>query len=545
MSIDLNEALRVSLDQQIFVLREETLRLLHQRNTLAPVAHVPSEILAEIFVRSRDLALENEGNYNAGLALLQVWKSLTHTCQHWRNVAIHCPRLWSVLHLNKHTFTWLRIALDRANSSPLSVTINGLMGHLQQDAVEYITSRMPTVRELSLSYPYDNRERLPALLSSCKAPSLESLVVTGCGGKFGNSWPLPWETLFSGCTPKLQRLSIQEMEFTWKMPLLHCRTLTSLSLTGASKDHYHTALTAAEFVNTFQSLPLLEHLQLAYCFSLKSGSSPGAKASLPRLQTLDLTADSQALGRVMQCLKLPPSVRIWLSTIPVEPFGVLAEAIVEHCRIRQDDRREPMAGIHLVEDSRDRGVITWKVRAWESYNVSEPARDFTDGLWLEIELSERHTSIHQVHILATLVQAMSASFSQASELWLVGGDDLSTSSWSTIFLPFTSVQSLRLARLSEGLISAIADDSLSNGRLPFPSLKDVMIFDSHFGTSSGILAWLDARAQLGFQVETLSLVRCSHDWMALEEEEFCSGVYASVGHVVWWDLCLVPCSVDD
>jgi hypothetical protein len=56
-----DDILRSSLDQQIVHLRAETIRLLRQRNGLAPIARLPDEVLAEIFVASRDLVMNIYG----------------------------------------------------------------------------------------------------------------------------------------------------------------------------------------------------------------------------------------------------------------------------------------------------------------------------------------------------------------------------------------------------------------------------------------------------------------------------------------------------
>ncbi|TFK58558.1 hypothetical protein BDN72DRAFT_751903, partial [Pluteus cervinus] len=58
-----------------------------QRNTLAPIAHLPPEVLSRIFVEFRNQA-KGAGHKNSS-------DILTWICRDWREIAINYYALWS------------------------------------------------------------------------------------------------------------------------------------------------------------------------------------------------------------------------------------------------------------------------------------------------------------------------------------------------------------------------------------------------------------------------------------------------------------------
>ncbi|TFK68815.1 hypothetical protein BDN72DRAFT_768745, partial [Pluteus cervinus] len=78
------------IDQEINALEGRILSLRTARNRLAPVSRIPMEVLTEIFSLTQDISDESYGR----AALVISW-----VCQHWREMALGFPALWSCIDL--------------------------------------------------------------------------------------------------------------------------------------------------------------------------------------------------------------------------------------------------------------------------------------------------------------------------------------------------------------------------------------------------------------------------------------------------------------
>ncbi|TFK64874.1 hypothetical protein BDN72DRAFT_222629 [Pluteus cervinus] len=129
------------IDEEIAIL-QESIRALHAfRNTFTPVYSLPPEVLSRIFslvrhATSWDMSDKSSTSFK--------WPVLTSVSQHWRNVAIGSPDLWTHLSNSypKHVFQeWLQ----RSKGTPLSIDLY----RISPSFAEFITASLPRIRELT------------------------------------------------------------------------------------------------------------------------------------------------------------------------------------------------------------------------------------------------------------------------------------------------------------------------------------------------------------------------------------------------------------
>ncbi|TFK65489.1 hypothetical protein BDN72DRAFT_773311, partial [Pluteus cervinus] len=113
---DTSDIAFTKIDKEIAALRE-TIRALHAfRNTFTAVYRLPPEILTRVFSFVQRIRADFYSNTPTPLE----WVNVTYVSQHWRNVAVGSPTLWS--HISSaypkcaaEEFLW------RSKEAPLSI----------------------------------------------------------------------------------------------------------------------------------------------------------------------------------------------------------------------------------------------------------------------------------------------------------------------------------------------------------------------------------------------------------------------------------------
>ncbi|KAF7356475.1 hypothetical protein MVEN_00980600 [Mycena venus] len=82
------------------------------QNELAPIASLPPEILADIFVRCVPTSIATDLS----------WLNVTRVCSHWRNVLLACPDFWSTLIFSRPK--WTPVMLARSKMASLVVRVD-------------------------------------------------------------------------------------------------------------------------------------------------------------------------------------------------------------------------------------------------------------------------------------------------------------------------------------------------------------------------------------------------------------------------------------
>ncbi|TFK67962.1 hypothetical protein BDN72DRAFT_898555 [Pluteus cervinus] len=106
-----------NIDAEILALKDSIQALLAFRNTFTPVYRLPPEILTRVFC----FVQKAYKNYSSIGDSPFKWLILTHVSQHWRNVALKSPSLWSSISYfyPKHI---LEEFLQRSKAAPLDVS---------------------------------------------------------------------------------------------------------------------------------------------------------------------------------------------------------------------------------------------------------------------------------------------------------------------------------------------------------------------------------------------------------------------------------------
>lgn len=118
--------LREEIDSQIEeVLKnanEQIRALREQRNTVAPIASLPSELLTQIFLDVRNAELESfgaSGYQKPDVPLSAGLPTCSLVCRVWRDLAIGYSPLWTVINCN-HT-EWAKVMMFRAGNVSLDL----------------------------------------------------------------------------------------------------------------------------------------------------------------------------------------------------------------------------------------------------------------------------------------------------------------------------------------------------------------------------------------------------------------------------------------
>jgi hypothetical protein len=528
--MDAAEQHRLQLDGQIAVLRAETQHLLRQRNALAPIASLPTEVLAEVFVILRDVvyaAFKSEAP--------SLWRSLTHTCQAWRFVAIQCPRLWSVVDFHRHNVPWSLLMIARARSTPLSITVRNLLSFQEEEVMTQVAGCMPTVHELSVELGHAMNPTVRALFMSAPAPMLETINVISPEGRCGRGRDFPLDCVFNSETPRLKSVTVACAEMFWKSSIFLATSITSLDISIMGESN--PPILAQGRQGLLMVLCTLQHLEeLRMSADVEDGPLPPTKKThMPRLRALELSGHSDFMASILECIILPVSVHLRLDVWNSQITPSLSDVIQKHCEALASDGSVPMHSVHLVRRNKDEDEKDWTMRAWHS-NQGGDTQSSPDGTaWLY--LACRGSRMLQGVFLEQIAHSFEHMLANTQDVWVVLGQGVAfASSWSTLFVALPAVETFRMVGFNPPCFQALAADTSKNGRLPLPALRDVTFYDACFHRGQMVVPWLDARQQLGFEIDSISMVRCTHGWTTVEEEAFRDAVHSSVGDVIWWDL---------
>ncbi|TFK64879.1 hypothetical protein BDN72DRAFT_846207 [Pluteus cervinus] len=237
------------IDKEIAVLREG-IRALHAfRNTFTPVYRLPPEILARIF--SFFQHAQRHGTENSSRISLH-WVVVMRVSQHWRDVAIGSPNLWSHIsssYPKRITQEWLR----RSKGASLSINLR----HISSLPSEFFSTSLSRIREMTLEFSSSTwRKLLPKLTST--APLLEYLSILISDSTTED--PPITNSVFVGATPRLRHLELVGCSVDISSSLF--KDLTTLYLNSPPlKLSITDLLTALHNLSSLTSLSLIHVLQ--------------------------------------------------------------------------------------------------------------------------------------------------------------------------------------------------------------------------------------------------------------------------------------------
>ncbi|KDQ17876.1 hypothetical protein BOTBODRAFT_171585 [Botryobasidium botryosum FD-172 SS1] len=274
--------------------------LRQRRNQRMPASCLPQEILYSIF-------LFVQGGIPTYALVIRSLLTLSNVCHLWREAALDCPGLWTLLEpLPTPLF---RLILDRSRKAPLELVFNCSETSGQQLS-KYFSIASPHIgrwRSCILQHVYADTVIVPFLLSP--APQLESLVLE-------IEYPVsyssePYLHLFASCTPRLRRLTLSGIFVPFSNPIYS--NLITLKLSSTT---FTRLQSITEFCRVFGLSPLLEELSLeslTFAPALPAPRASGVLIHFPQLHTLRLCRIRPRFSSsILSHLVLPPSAHLEL-----------------------------------------------------------------------------------------------------------------------------------------------------------------------------------------------------------------------------------------
>ncbi|KAJ3540122.1 hypothetical protein NMY22_g4437 [Coprinellus aureogranulatus] len=197
---------QAELDARIYALEVELAHLKQRRNTLSAISRLPPEIYSKIFVSS----IPGTGNEDPTERILIQAMSVSHVSHTWRSIAVACPELWGILHVNLRTSAEiLNLTLERSQHAPIYLDIDVYASsqgpseavisalsnmaragssrlremalHVREDSLRMLFSGMTVtfnrLVSLKLAVNYERDYDKLEALNQCSFPSLQQLDV--------------------------------------------------------------------------------------------------------------------------------------------------------------------------------------------------------------------------------------------------------------------------------------------------------------------------------------------------------------------------------
>lgn len=328
------EEARKLLDDRVLVLEKEILDIKHQRNQLAPITQLPVEVLAQVFLECAQTPWQASTTGYHGFIDIHMpgctkWTVVSHVCQRWREVALGCSELWSVL--NPRTpEKWLEAMIERSRDNPLSIVDPGLPYILQPEKREVILKALSEPGrwkrvELRGTSAAEDVVKLISHLTS-PAPSLTELILNLEGAAHGlTPRVLPWEFL-GGEVPCLRSLEISHCHPCWN-PEFFTNNLTSLKLTNppTRKTPYQDTSSGPSpqgLADVLTRIPLLTQLDLE--MKLPDMSTISQTFEFAHLQRLRLAGEGGELAGLLGCLRISSALHVEINCAEADELALLS-----------------------------------------------------------------------------------------------------------------------------------------------------------------------------------------------------------------------------
>lgn len=173
------ELVRNTVDSRIEDLENEIRALKSHRNTVALTGVLPAEILSNIFLANANAHHDDSSH---------AWIRVACVCQHWREVALGCPTLWSCF-TRQSKPEFMELMLKRSQKALLSVNMNLSAGTLSdQQRTLFSENERLRVLELAIRGHSETSPALAMILPSSSGPALalKSIVLKGNPSNYGH-----------------------------------------------------------------------------------------------------------------------------------------------------------------------------------------------------------------------------------------------------------------------------------------------------------------------------------------------------------------------
>lgn len=273
---------------------EEIAQLRSTHSLVAPINSLPPELLNIVFsLAGNDLV------------------SVTHVCQHWRDVALHTPGLWT--HVGHTSPEGVKTYLRRSKGLPLDISLT-VLEIPTLATLQALTTEIHRTRSLRVTLPPSAGLRLVTQSLMSLSPQLEVLYIRDCDSPRGVLPLLPPTPPrgrpgdFDGA-PLLRSLTLHHVPLPYlpRGP----SSLINIELTG--KECVGDALLLLDLL---ERSPSLERLKICGPFNRRGlVLDPRRTVSLPRLKRLEMHGGLMTgVGMFVASLVLPAQTDITLHT---------------------------------------------------------------------------------------------------------------------------------------------------------------------------------------------------------------------------------------
>ncbi|KAJ7105476.1 hypothetical protein C8R43DRAFT_221966 [Mycena crocata] len=281
---------------------ERELRTVH--NDLVPIARLPPEILAHIFVRCVPATLR-ELHHDFS------WLNLTQVSARWRLIALACPDFWSTLILSRPK--WTPVMLQRSKMASLVVRVD-LKKDRDYSPEPILLENAARLGALDVRSPQDLLTMFISNLEHADAaPRLHCIIVVNTDGSNraeGGMWlPLDLfrrkEVVESRKVGARQgvRLHLESAVFPWQSAWYS--HLTHLHLENINPAQRPTM---EAFLCILVGSPALQTLTVIHC---SPTTRHGFTVDLPHLSALTLKSESSSMcARLVGYINIPPSATL-------------------------------------------------------------------------------------------------------------------------------------------------------------------------------------------------------------------------------------------
>jgi hypothetical protein len=410
-------ALRDELDAQITALESQVCELKRRRNHLAPIARLPPELLASVFIFYRNSCYSENPRKLYNLK----WLSIAAVCSYWRTTALGTESLWSYIDFADDRSDRGLTMFSRAGGTPLSLQVllkSGGDGQLRSyPPSECITQAkdLQIVGTLATSA----KDRYSHLLES-RAPILEKILIQSYTHHNGSFAWISWSFLTE--STRLRDLTLSGCQI-----LSGCGVLVSLETLRID----NCIFTLQDILAALSSMPTLTTLEMHYFVPADNPTTVVKPARILCLVNLKLSGCLSYCARFLQHI-VTPNVLKWHMSSTSHDGDSQIEMLVSYATRYRDTMsrygyvfQRAKILLHpglwtsritaswssdqdLCIELRDIDDASWANPLWSALGFSEIPIVYLDGVWHEIATSWRNpeafTSVETLVVCADEVQ---------------------------------------------------------------------------------------------------------------------------------------------
>ncbi|KAI0043046.1 hypothetical protein FA95DRAFT_444115 [Auriscalpium vulgare] len=311
------------LDDELSHLERVSREVRARRNALSPTHRLPQEVLAHVFSILAEQAppLEDPSHDHIGWMLLG-WITVTHVCQHWRQVALYNPTLWA-REVSSHP-AWTQVRLERSKDALISVK-HGISPRAYIEApsaVAALRCALTESRRIEEFYLREDSSLMKSILDEyfhSPFPFLHTLEVHNATAQI-TRWhdaPHPDATnlhipsdIFLFPEPRLRRLVLSNCCVPWEERLFKSLVHVDIALAGGKN-----RLPADTFLSLVEIMRQLQFLKVSNAVSDIDDAPDRVVSLAPSLAYFSLTGEAVANYKLFGRLDLPPSAHLAIGSI--------------------------------------------------------------------------------------------------------------------------------------------------------------------------------------------------------------------------------------